>query len=230
MPVFCLELEFSLSNLVQVLPASVRTSDPDYGGVVAMLGTGFRLVVAMDCKSYRLQALADTPDGLVWVPAGGGGRSSSLEKIVARFGGSVAGLVDLASSLPADPAAAVPEFYAARLVQDAAFAATDWAADDYQRVVASDANIRLIVEPSGTAYRLQWIKTGDYLGGVRCRWTSIAVAASLSEIGAYLRSAAYSYEVNKRNVSDVSERVDAFLCGLPEKASHGSWRDLPPRP
>lgn len=110
---------------VKPLARSVRMSDPDYPGVVRRVGSGWRLVVSLDGRRYRLQPLAVVGNGEVW-PSPPALVASSLSELVSKCAASVEGLAQACEGLPDDPAQANPELavrYSALLSEGS----TDWA-------------------------------------------------------------------------------------------------------
>lgn len=217
---------------VAPLPASARTADDDYSGVVACLGPEWRLAVTMKGDGYSLHQRIKTPDGPVWVPAGG--RSpKTLVKIVAKYGDQVEGLAALCAHLPADPALAVPHHVAAVDAQAAVFVARDTTRADYARVVARDGTLRLVVCADAANYCLQWVKKSEQHKS-DSRWLKQAQAQTLSDLRAWVCAKVGSIVGHGSDgVSrgdDVLPRWDAMVSGLPERADAGVWPDIPPHP
>lgn len=102
-----------MSESIIPLPLSCRTSDDDYPGVVAQLGTDWRLVVSMNANRFSLQKR--DPSG-EWSRADGTSYAT-LSKVAAKYGARVEGLAALCASLPDDPSAAAPEFTLRRHAQ-----------------------------------------------------------------------------------------------------------------
>jgi len=93
---------------VKPLARSVRMSDPDYPGVVRYVGSGWRLVVSLDGRRYRLQPRAVVGSGEVW-PSPPALVAFSLSELVGKCAASVEGLAQACEGLPDDPAQANPE-------------------------------------------------------------------------------------------------------------------------
>jgi hypothetical protein len=218
-----------MSGALEPLSAAARMSDPDFPGVVCVLPKGWRLVVNMDCTAYRLQSRGQTADGCeVWFSPPGRA-PATVAKLLEKHGGQVEGLAAALSGLPADPARAVPEFQARRALLLGQFRATDWRTESYGRVVRQDANLRLVVEPSGDLYRLQWLKRARLLAGPSDRWLTLRIAPDLASIRFFLTAFVYEQDEGP-DPERLADRLDALFADLPPIASVGVWSVVPPRP
>ena len=218
-----------MSEAIAPLAASARMSDPDWPGVVCQLAPDWRLVVTSDGKRYALQQLGQTDAGPVWMPAGGGRSPGTLARIVAKFGGRVAGLAALCESLPDDPAQALPGFVWSVAMREVVHKLRDVRRGDYGRVVAHDGQLRLAVDPDGLRYLLQWVPKAD-LDLDWPVWQVLLSAATLSDVRAFMLDNVFQPEgsgfAGRRRGDDLLPRVDAFLSGLPERADAGVWPAL----
>lgn len=214
------------------LPASARTSDADYSGVVGSLGPDWRLSVTMAGDGYLLQQRVPAAGGPTWVQAGG--RSpKTLAKIVAKYGGQVDGLAALCARLPVRPGAAAPRHVAAVGAQRSAFAARDMGRADYARVVARDSQLRLAVCPDAAAYCLQWAKNSEQ-DAAGTRWRELARSPVLADLREWVHAKVGSImgpgPGGVLRGDDVLPRWDAMVSGLPERADAGVWPRVPSYP
>ena len=151
-----------------------------------------------------------------------------------RFGRGVASPVSLASWRPRSlrrcrgwrmPAARCRMiqrtrglFFALRWSCGCCETVADWRREDYARCIVTDGNLRLVVEPDGSAYRLQWTSTAA-ARRVAHDWRTLARCECLDDVRAALLCA---YNVD--GAGPVAPDLLAALASLPERAALGSGR------
>lgn len=214
------------------LSAYVRMSDADYPGVMRRLSSDWRLSVSMDGRRYRLQRVAADVAGRPWVSPPHLS-ASSLSKLLRKGAALVDGLAQACEGLPDDPAQACPSLTASHNALLLAFQARDMRRADYARVVVRDLQLRLVVDPSGLTYCLQWVRNADR-DFPNVRWRRIFGAAVLSDVRDYmLTNCVMPVGPGPWNLVrgvDLLPRIDVFLSGLPERADAGVWPFVPPVP
>lgn len=201
------------------LPSGARMSDATWPGVVAALPCGlWRVAVNSSGSRYALQRRLDADGAEIWA-----GRSfARLAGLVASsFASAVPGLADACRALPDDPADARPVLRASLGLADAVRQSRDWRREDYARCIVTDGNLRLVVEPDGSAYRLQWTSTVA-ARRVAYDWRTLARCECLDDVRAALLCA---YNVD--GAGPVAPDLRAALASLPERAALGSWPVLP---
>jgi hypothetical protein len=209
-----------------VLRASDRVTSDDYPGVLVSIGDSVRVVLNLDLDAYLVQHRGSIlGGGVVWMSSRRG--CKSLRELLAKFSASVPRLASACNNLPDDPSLSFPAFSAARAELLAGFDANRWSRDDYARVVGIDGNLRLVVEPSGSVYRLQWLSRSDFLDADSPFWKSVKMSSDLSEIRSFM-------ELRILNTHDWNgfpcPDLVALFYGLPRFASEGVWPSLPARP
>jgi len=217
---------FDASKLSQDFHLSswARQTDDDWPGVLLSVNPDCRIALGSGQQVYLLQhrgmtaAKADEPSRPVWIGRG----FKSLTLLLAKHSASVDGLAAACDGLPDYPGDAYPAFESAWLVMAEDFNATDWRLSDYGRVVLDGVNPRLVVDPSGKFYRLQWAERAAFDAGQCDDWKTVCVSPDLSKI-----RFAYKHYLFERDGSD--PLWNAF-DGLPELAADGLWPYLPPRP
>ncbi|WP_299823062.1 hypothetical protein [uncultured Jannaschia sp.] len=210
--------------------AAARTSDPDYEGVLRPVGPDWRLAVNMDGTRYLLQQRGFAEGCEIWV-APPGPPPRSLSKLHERFGSKVRGLARACKGLPDNPAEAAPDFHARRAEMIGRFHANDYRRHDYGRVISRRGSLRLVVDPTGAEYRLQWIPSGKLLAGPCDDWKSICITPKASEVRAYVRERVYdASDTSGLAKTEVEAFADELVAELPEHAKDGQWPDLPQRP
>ena len=202
-----------------------RITSDDYPGALCPVGDGsWRVAVALDGSRYTVQQRGQSDAGPVWVKSY---RAATLAELIERHGGKVEGLAEVAGVLPDDPREAAPRVAEAVALLKDAFAATDWRRSDYGRVIVQDGNLRVVVTPCGTQYRLQWLPRDVFLQGPSDRWYTQAISCDAGDLLRYIE--AYVW-----NTHDAEEwpcpRLVEVLQSLPGFASDGQWPALPARP
>lgn len=203
-----------------------RQSDPGYSGVVALLGPEYRLVVTLRGERYALQRLVNTPDGPFWVPMPGR-PAVTVSKLLERHGHEVPGLGEVLASLPPDPAAAAPETVARQGAVDALFELRRMSSGTYCRVLRVETQLRLLVDPSGFFYVLQWRPRVAYDTDDDTRWQDLRRGRCLQSLGDFLRRCAGDPDDVSNNRARVAERVAELVAGFPDFACDGSWPSVP---
>lgn len=197
--------------------------DADWPGVIARLPGDWRLIRDRDGKRYHVQRRADAPEGEVWVaPAK---HKAKTRAALLSMCPHIEGLAEACEGLPEDPAEALPAYQAALDDCSERFARNDWRREDYGRVIVRDGNLRLVVEPSGETYRLQWHSTKIH--GPCDHWRTIKIADRLSSIREKVEAEVFAIE--GEDVPPCLDLVRA-MDDLPEVAADGSWPKLPKRP
>lgn len=205
-----------------------RVTSPDFPGVVRKIGSVWRVSVSMDCDKYLLQSRAATNDPdqeFVWMGRGRGFKTLSL-MLASKHALECDGLAQACVGLPEDPLQAFPAFLSARLDLLAGFRLHDWSSADYGFVLFQDQNLRLVVDPIGESYRLQWVPIADMRAGPCHNWKVIRTAAAISEIEDHL---SYVYDTDDWDAQPCPD-LYAFCRSLPPLAADGDWPSLPARP
>jgi hypothetical protein len=172
---------------------------------------------------------AATDEGERWVSRDGRGLAD-LAALVRKHGSAVPGLADACAALPDDPSVAVPAVVEAREDLVGRFRANDWRRDDYPRVIRQDTQIRLVVEPSGERYRLQWVHYDDWLFGGCNLWRTVCMSDRLQVLRDYIGDRVHSPGEGESGKGGVRARADRLMADLPEFAREGLWPELPARP
>lgn len=190
-----------------------------YQGVVCYIKPRSRLVVNGSLRSYVVQTRF-LVDGLPHWRSAKGGRSFTRSRLLETCG--VKGVKKALKGLPENPADALPKFTLLRSAQTAAFAFTDWRRDDYQRVLAQSADVRLIVMPTADKYQVQRVEAGCWNGvhGSNA-WMLVAGFQSAFRLGQWLQT---------QTLFAGWETLTEAMTDLPNDPSDGVWPDLPIRP
>lgn len=206
-----------------VLLSSDRMSDPGWPGVLVRVGADRRVCVNAAGTRYAFQRSGASDFGERW----GGASYATLAALLRVNAKSCAGLSEACSRLPDSPALAMPDLQAAQADLSARFDATDFRHGDYARVICQDGNMRLIVEPDGLCYRIQWISAGQYVSGACDEWHTQRMSSFASELLAW-----FDVRVFCRDYSEglPAPELRQALCSVPENASDGVWSDLSERP
>lgn len=210
--------------------AKARLSETHYPGVVAALSDDARLCVSQDLGRYYVQRRGqteETDDGFVWLTVC---RGPSLAVVAAKLAGSpLAALLAACGPLPDDPAAALPAFAASVRHFREVLRLTDWARDDYSRVIAREGSARLAVSACGGFYLLQHRPLAE--ADAPDIWKNIgkrASAAGVLHLLGFLRVINEDGEIEWD--AEAASNLRAIAQTLPEKAEDGQWRSLPKRP
>lgn len=212
-----------------------RMSDDDYSGVVRRIGSTVRVVVNPAGTRYAFHRRFEEEGEVVWI----GSSYAKLSTLLAKQAASCDGLALACEGLPDSPAAALPDLRKQHADIVAAFAANDWRRDDYARVVCSDGNLRLCVDPTGTEYRLQWISIPDRQAARPTdNWKSIKISPDIEAIKSHFRLYVgdasnpdfYDPQSEYSDKSKVAPLLQAAFASVPVRAEDGLWPDLPERP
>ena len=226
-----------MSEQVAKYSAHVRMSDADYAGVMAQVNETCRVVVNPAGTRYAVQ-IGSTLDGeTVWA----GQSYGTLSKLLEKQAPQVQGLANACMGLPELPDAALPDLQDQRRELLDGFKGTDWRRDDYARVVEQDGNMRLVVSPCGTQYRLQWVSveafnTIETL--LALSWSTIRTSTSIAAIKRHFLEVVGSvhdewrYTASDEPVdkSQVAPALQAAFEQVPTLAEDGQWPALPARP
>lgn len=211
-----------------------RMSDDDYAGALLSLGQGVRLVVNPAGTRYALQRSGVLDGQMVWA----GASYATLSKLVLNQAAGCEGLAVACEGLPDAPCDALPELQQMRQDVLDGFAATDWRREDYPRMICQDGNLRLVVDPSGSVYRLQWVAPTD-LGSGRAinNWATIKSSAYSADLLDHLLKRVYSVYDDfddqfdpDRSKGHIASALQATLESVPPMARDGQWPNLPNRP
>lgn len=185
---------------------------------VVLKGEGWRVILNRTASRFVLQRRDSAGRDRRWQPAYVAG---GLRDWPAVLGDGLPGLERLAAS--PDPLVEVLPRLAAE--QGVAVAQVqrrrEWASPDYPFVLRQDANIRVVRDPTGNLYAVQWVPPSDYQAGVGLHWVTQAVAperASLLE-----RFGAKVFSLDDVDVQATEQRLAALFDGLPEVAALGLW-------
>jgi len=216
----------------KALNVAARMTDPDWPGVVCLVSDDVRLAVNAAGTRYALQRRRVTDDGFeVWP----GVSFATLCKLVAKHGPLIEGLAVACEGLPDDPAFVSPDLQESRSLLLAQFAATDWRREDYGRVASRDGNLRVVVDPDATVYRVQRVDRHEFLAGPCDNWRTIFISPYVETWRNWLFDMVFDTELGPkgfavRDKSTVAALVDRLCDGLPPDVSDGLWPVLPPRP
>lgn len=201
----------------------------DWPMVVATVGPDWRVIVDRDKKRYHAQRVGKCQGEKHWV-APAGHKKRALSDLI-KSCGHIEGLADAVRGLPDNPC----DFVGAGVERVAdvreRFEANDYRRDDYERVIWTGGNMRLVVEPCGTVYRLQWIRI-RYLENTEIvrHWRTLRSAASIQTIAEYFADVVYDVETDWGENSATLAQAEFFLANFPPLAQQGDWPALPPRP
>lgn len=210
-------------------------TDDDYSGVVRRIGSTVRIVVNPAGTRYAFQSRFEDEGETVWI----GQSYAKLSTLVAKQAANCDGLALACEGLPDSPAAARPDLQEQRADILDAFAANDWRRDDYGRVICTDGNLRLCVEPSGAQYRLQWISIADRQSMHACNdWKSIKISADIGAIKSHFllyvgdptNPDFYDPQADTSDKSKIAPLLQAAFDTVPFQAADGEWPYLPERP
>lgn len=211
-----------------------RMSDDDYSGALLLVGQGVRLVVNPAGTRYALQRSGVLDGQTVWA----GTSYATLSKLVLNQAAECEGLAVACEGLPDAPADALPDLQKMRQDVLDGFTATDWRRDDYPRMIHQDGNLRLVVDPSGSVYRLQWVAPTDLVSGrALSKWQTIKSSAYSADLLDHILERVYSvddpFEAQfdpDRSKGHIASALQAALESAPPMARDGQWPNLPNRP
>lgn len=202
-----------------------RITSDDYPGALCVLGDGsWRLTVNLQCDRYVAQKRVEGPGGPKWLKPL---RAATLGQLIERHGCKVDGLAAVVGKFPDDPSQAAPHVREAVEALHSAFAATDWRREGYGRVVVRDGNLRVVVEPSGEVYRLQWIARDAFLAGPSDMWLTQKMSCDAGDLLRYIELYVWNTESEDQ---EPCPKLVAALQAAPRFASEGEWPSLPERP
>ena len=210
-------------------------TDDDYSGVVRRIGSTVRVAVNPAGTRYAFQSRFEDKGETVWI----GQSYAKLSTLVAKQAASCDGLALACEGLPDSPAAARPDLQEQRADILDAFAANDWRRSDYERVICTDGNLRLCVDPTGAEYRLQWISYDQYNAIQPCNdWKSIRISTDIAAIKSHFllyvgdptNPDFYDPQADYSDKSKVAPLLQAAFETVPFRAEDGQWPDLPERP
>jgi len=200
-----------------------------YGGVVLSFGADRRLIVNGKGNRYQLQTLGQFDGSPFW---GGSFLFATKSALLAKFPSDV-GLAAAVADLPEKPFGLCPEFVSGRARQADAFRMSDVGRDAYPAVVAQVDDWRLIVDPDGVTYRLQFVHFIAYSGGSSGwdMWVSSIFSPDLNVISSCIDSLSDArFGAYSQFWASTPDKLSPALSSLPRFASDGSWPALVERP
>lgn len=212
---------------LEPLDATARQTDPDWPGVVVYLSEVERVALSSDASRFLLQRIAETDDGPRWMSPRGP-KTATLSAFVAHHGPKVPGLAESLDGVPERPEDAAPDFYARWSAMKDAFNATDWRRDDYARVICHDGNMRLVVDPEGVTYRVQWQPRDAYFSeGPFNSWHTQFIGPDTDKLRSLIHQRVYDTDDWD---APACQGIIRALDEAPRLARDGAWPILPERP